>query len=285
VFRWLLIALLFLLPYSAWSGQSFDGTDDEIDWGDIPLIDDATSVSLSTWVQLNALTQDGHIFGQWAGVNTAGILLFFDDVGSSTTDTFKVLAEENSGGDFAAMEGATKGTTGSWQHVYASFIAGNEIQLWVDGVEDANSPAAITLVGDLGTDGASFRMGENATGGRDLDGHLGEITVWAGVILTDAEIVSLSKGISPWLVHPKDIVFHAPLHGLSTPDVDFAGRAAGTITGATKSALHPPMIYPGMPFILGVPVATAGTTATWPSSSWDSITQDGTPSWGATPWP
>jgi hypothetical protein len=220
----------------------FDGANDSINWGDIPVIDDATALTVSAWVWNDNLTQDHFIFGQ-RDATTKGILFWTDDVGfnSGRTNTYDIFVKESSGVSTAQIEGATNAAASAqWQHVLFSFdanVAGG-LQLWVDGSEDANSPVTTSGVDDAGGNNADFKAGENTSGSQDRNGRLAEIAAWNRV-LSDNEKILLSKKFSPLCI-PNGLIFYPDLVRASR---DRVGGFAGTVTGATVIQ-HPPMIYP-----------------------------------------
>ena len=177
--------------------RDFDGTDDYIDWGNLgSLIHTPSALSGSIWVWLDDLTADHTI----ANTRTpaGGINWQFDDVGSVSgrTDMFNIFVEEDAGTNTRIESATASAVSGAWQHVFFSFVpnAVEGLQLWINGVEDANSPVNTTNIDDLGTtESTNLRNGSDNCALRDHDGRLAEQAYWSRV-LTDAEIIILSKG-------------------------------------------------------------------------------------------
>lgn len=241
----------------------FDGANDNIVYGDLPTLSDATSLSCSVWVWNDAITADMTVvtnFDSTAG--NAGYRLYFDDVGSISgrTDVYNVVVDETNGagGTPVRIESATNSAKANqWQHVFTGAEAGSAtgLQIWIDGAEDANSPASLAALADLGNSNAPWTIGENpSAGAADRDGRVAELAFW-NRILTDDEILILSKGFSPLFIK-KGLIFYAPLVR-NTGDVK--NGATGTATGAVPID-HPRIIYPKSYFGTFVPGAGAATS-------------------------
>lgn len=242
--------------------RDFDGTNDKISYGNISAVSTPTTLSFSCWIWNDVVTADMQITSNETSGNP-GHRLYMDDVGSVSgrTDMYNIVVRETvgAGGTSVRIEGATgSATTGSWQHLFFSAEAGSAtgLQLWVNGAEDANSPVSIAALADLGNQATdSLVIGEEAAGTADFNGKLAEIAYW-NRILTDSEIVSLSKGISP-LFLSNGLVFYDPLLRYTN---DIRGGVVGTATGTTVFD-HPRIIYPSASQMRRFTTATASTTS------------------------
>ncbi len=173
-------------------GQSlkFDGVDDYVDIGDVTTFDNLTQMTISAWVKQDSLTDDDVLIGKI--VNSPlwdGFLLFRDDVGgaSGRTDTYKFEVDYQSNN--SSIEGATNASQqGVWTHVVGTF-AGNSstgLRLYINGVEDANSP--VSTVGTLNTSSNSdlVRIGNsNAFAGKEFNGAIDDVRIYNRVLSAD----------------------------------------------------------------------------------------------------
>ena len=249
--------------------RDFDGVNDNISFGDIPVISDSTTLSFSIWVWNDAITADMNVADNRASGVTGGYRNYFDDVGSVSgrTDVYNIVIQETAGagGSSVRIETATSSAVANaWQHVFWSAIAADAtgLQIWIDGVEDANSPVSLSAIGDLGNSNGPIKFGETDDGVADRDGRLAECGIWNRV-LTDSEIVALSKGYSP-LFMPASLLFYSPLIGRNSPELDIKGGASGTLAG-TANIAHPRIIYPSFAQIRRFTTAAAGGGKTdWP---------------------
>jgi len=171
---------------------TFDGSNDEINFGDIPAIDDSSIVSGVAWVYQNNITQDHWIFGHYNG--TSGLFWMFDDTsaGSGRTDIYRIFTRESAGAGqgLVNLETPTSGATaGDWEHVAFSWQANvsSGLRLWVDGIEVADSPVSTVGNNDFGLTSADFRAGETNTGVSDRNGRQDELGVFT-VILDGTDI-------------------------------------------------------------------------------------------------
>lgn len=222
--------------------RDFDGAGDFIEFPNNADLDGATQVTFSGWVWQDAVTNDDAVFDTGTDGTSHRWGLYFDDVGSVSgrTDTFKMLLGD--GVDTLNQEWSTNaGVAGAWQHLVLTMNAGVEVSFWVNGVEDALSPVAIPAIGAISMNGSVIRFGNMFNAGDDRDGRMAELSFWDR-ILTDSEIVSLSKGFSP-LFLPNNLFFYAPLIGRNSPEIDIVGGTAGTLTNTTN-VTHPRIIYP-----------------------------------------
>jgi len=229
--------------------RDFDGVNDNIDFGGIDVIDDATTLTCSVWVINDALTADMNIVAN-TSITTDGFRLYFDDVGSVSgrTNVYNIYVAETvaAGSSNNRVESATNSALqDTWQHICFSAEVGSAtgLELWIDGVEDANSPSSLSALGNLGSAATNegTRLGETPGGGADRNGKLAEVAFW-NRILTDAEKVILSKGFSPLFI-PNGLIFYAPLIGRGSAEPDIKGGKSGTLAGTANFA-HPRIIYP-----------------------------------------
>ncbi len=242
----LTIALFFLLVAPTQAGLIFDGTNDNVHYGDIPAIDDATTLSCSIWVYLDNLTADYALFNSQVG-GVAGITWIYDLKGatSGADRIYTIFIKESAGGGSSdtKIEGQTDSASATtWQHVFFSFLANTAstgMQLWVDGAETTNgSPTGTSSVAQVGAGGANMTFGETVAGTNDLPGRLAEAACW-DVILIDPEIISLSKDLSPIHVRPASLVFYVPMVGKTKSDNDIIGGKTPTYANDTASTPHP----------------------------------------------
>lgn len=222
---------------------SFDGNGDSVHWGDRPVISDATTLTGCGWCYNANLTTDHYIVGNRAadGIN-AGFELFTDDVGFITgrTNTYNIAVDDGANDVF--IEGATNAALqDTWQHVLFSFSpnVASGLELWIDGVEDANSPVSTVSVDHVGQSNEVIQAGEKANGTRDRNGRLAEIAFWDRV-LSDAEKTALGRGYSP-LHFRRGLIFYDPMiRGLR----DRISGTAGTVVNNAAVIQHPRMLYP-----------------------------------------
>lgn len=244
-----LILIGLLLTSQAWAGGSrdFDGTDDKISFGDVAVVDSATTITFSQWVKHDTQTADKQLLDKRVVASDNGVILIRDDVGSSSgrTDCYKWYVGESSGTGNAFIETATdSATSGVWRYVTVLFtenVAGG-LGIYINGVQDANSP--VTTSGIIGIDGgaATLQIGLTQASTNDFDGNMFNFEVW-------------SIALSPVLINeamwkpefvPQSHILESPLFGNASPELDLSGNArTGTATGTTESTDGPPIMFGG----------------------------------------
>ena len=195
--------------------RSFNGSSD---YGNIAVATGTTALTVSAWVHVNALSTGAGL------VSSGGTTNWFLQMGGGTHPL-----------QFVAAVDSIPTPTGSWIHLVGGNNGSTDF-LYRDGSQvasGASSPASASSV-DFG------RRGD----GLYATCLLAEIGVWNGVFLTDAEILSLSRGAAPSSVRPQSLVSYVPLLGRSAPEPDQRNAAGASITG-TAQAEHPRAYYPG----------------------------------------
>ena len=134
---------------------------DYISMGDLASVAGLTTMTLEAWVNLSALTADGSIICKY-GENQTSFLFWFDDVASGSTDTYTLYVLDDDSHN-ARIEGSTNAATTGWQYVAATFLANNAngFRLYVDGAEDANSPASSSTVDETKDVTAPLEIGSS----------------------------------------------------------------------------------------------------------------------------
>jgi len=239
---------------------------DYITFGDIPAIDDATVLSISSLVWNDNTTQDHAVIATLESGVDQGFMLWTDDVAgvSGRTNTYAWYVQESpgAGGTSARLEGATDAAVANaWQHVFVSFQANTAggMQLWVGGAEDANSPINTTNIDNAGSVNNAVLLGSRyPLLDKARDGRLAEVGIWNRV-LTDSEIVSLSKGFSP-LFYPNGLIFYAPLIGTPRIEPDATANSGVKATVSNYSFNH--TVSAGDNRILIVNVGARGASST-----------------------
>lgn len=240
--RLLIAVLLAVVPSVTWAGFIFDGTNDNINWGNVTFSDGA-ALSCSAWAYNDNVTQDHFIMGDTNGTN--GVFWIVDDTAPSTrTDTYRINITESAGagGSAANIDSATGAAVATtWQHIAFTFTAASAtgLKLYVSGTEDANSPADTTDLADAGQSASSWTAGTHPSNTFDRAGRLAELACWTRVLST-GEITALSKGMSPAIL-TFGLVFYAPLLGHQH---DWVSGTTGTLANqAAATNSHPGIFY------------------------------------------
>jgi hypothetical protein len=166
-------------------GLKFDGVDDYVTVGDVAAVDSATDLSGCAWVYHNTITTDDSIFAKDnAGVD--GFRFFRDDVAvSARTDVYSIFIADSADTDSVRVESATGSSPlQKWTHVCFTFTLGSATgaRLYVNGVEDANSPQSTASIGAINAGANVFTIGTVSGGSAFLDGALDDVRIYTRVL-------------------------------------------------------------------------------------------------------
>ena len=165
-------------------GQSlkFDGVNDYVHVGDVAAIDTATALSECAWTKASSVTTDHYISAK-SNTTADGFLFFRDDIGSVSgrTDTYTIYIAESSGASAVRIEGASNSSKlNAWTHVCFTYLedATNGLRLYVNGIEDANSPVSTAGIIGLNSGGNFLTLGSGSTGATNFNGSLDDIRIY-----------------------------------------------------------------------------------------------------------
>ena len=170
----------------------FDGSNDSVNTGDIAAIDAATTLSVSVWVKHASITDDDIITSKGDTGLSSPFTFFRDNVGSVSgrTDVYAVFIN---GTTDCRLETATNSSPlDTWTHVAMTFQAGSAtgLRIYINGVEDANSPASASTCNDIDASVNAWTIGLTASGATPFNGLIDEVRVYNRA-LTPAEIKRL----------------------------------------------------------------------------------------------
>lgn len=162
------------------SSYKFDGIDDTVQFGnDTSLNFGAGDFSIQLWVNAtNDVGTNKKILIKGDG-GVGGIRY---EITAQDASIIKVNVDDNS--IDATVSSAVEAFDSLWHHI-VMVRDGNNLRLYIDGVEDANSPADITGLGDI--DNADINL---TVGNTEYNGTLDEIGMWNRA-LSDGEVSDL----------------------------------------------------------------------------------------------
>lgn len=156
-------------------------------------------------------------------------------LGSGASNGYGLFIVTGSGGGtrFAALFGGiawldvvgapSPPSANTWYHMAITYPGGGNSIIYVNGtgvIIATTAPNAPTGNLTVGTDGTGF-----------LAGRATDCAVW-NVVLTAAEVKSLSQGARPFTIREPNMVWWLPIDGLQSPEADLSGGARnGTLTG------------------------------------------------------
>ncbi len=160
----------------------FDGGDDYVDCDDIDAVEGISALSVSAWVKVDDLTTDGTIIIKGIFVdNGFPFLLWRDESGANSgrADTFSFRVDGT--GTEAQLEGATNASSDNdWHHIVGTYVGGSAtgLRLYIDGVEDANSPFDASAVNPLLANTHPVTIGKpTTTANKEFTGIIDEVRI------------------------------------------------------------------------------------------------------------
>lgn len=149
--------------------------------------------------------------------------------GTAHTSANQIIAYSGiSDGSFAQINGSTAYNLNTWNH--AAFVDQSASkQLFQNGVSVGTSSVNKTPTGLN-----EIRIGVYTTA-NNFDGSFAEVGIW-NAALTDAEIISLSIGMTCDKIRPQSLVFYAPL---VRDLIDAKGGLTITNNNTATVAVHP----------------------------------------------
>lgn len=181
--------------------RTFNGSDAYIAAAATPV--SAVPITIACWANL-------------ANVTANHTLVSISDVGSDIR-YFRLYAAGADAGDFVKFDSrdGTLATAASsaaysastWQHFCGTSSAVNARAAYLNG---ANSGTNTTSVTPTLLDATDIGRLNRLTPTNFCNGSIAEVGIWSAA-LTDAEIASLAKGVSPRLVRPQSLAFYVPM--------------------------------------------------------------------------
>ena len=181
----------------------FNGINNSIDFGDITKIDGSKELSISLWVKVDNLSKDLDILSKDIHDWNSQLLLWRDETGTVTgnKDTFSIVVSD--GYNEARIEGESNACSdNNWHHICIIFKANDQqgLRLFIDGIEDNNSPVSTLNINRLNSNSNSLLVGKSIDKGKYFNGNIDEICIW-GFVLTLQEIEDLfNENIDPYSI-------------------------------------------------------------------------------------
>jgi hypothetical protein len=162
-------------------GLDFEGTDDNINCGDINAVDGATALTVSAWVKCLALTKDGMVLAKDTFAANSELTFWRDETTATGGRTNTLSAEVGTGSADARYYGSTGLLNdNNWHFVVMTYVGGSATGLrgYVDGAEDtAQSPVSTTSVPALRSTTNPVYIGMSQGGSPYFTGDIDEVRI------------------------------------------------------------------------------------------------------------
>lgn len=211
--------------------------------GNISTIGGADSITGSIWVKLDDLNSDGALFAKGNWGPSLPILFWRDEKGNNSgrTNTFSILVYGDNVSKRIEGEADIANDTG-WHYVTFTFAAGEAdgLRLYVDGVEDPNSPVDVSAISSLLSNSELFRIGRSSSSS-SLEGTLDEARLSAKVRSGDwikTEYNNQSDPGSFWTVGPEEVISEGLPVGWVSQEAKWLGGRDIELTWITSNELN-----------------------------------------------
>jgi hypothetical protein len=146
-------------------------------------------------------------------------------------------SQKRSGGSVDIAQLTSTLSANTWYRIGGRYD-GTNLSAWLNGVKEVDTASADPATADAVSIGG-LSGGGGSTANANDDGHLAELAVW-NVALTNAEMLSLGKGISPLLIRPDSILLY---HTMLRDDKVFINTSASSANSGITVTAHPPTVY------------------------------------------
>ena len=159
-------------------GLAYSGANEQITLGNPALLDGLPAISVSLWVYFNASAGDYDLVLKGNHTDNQPFLFWYDEAG---TDAYRIQVTDEGGTNSGSLTSASIPVIGAWQHLVVTF-ANEQVRLFINGIEDGNSPWAVPGVNDVSSGGAvggNWWFGTGTTpGNKTLNGQIADIGIW-----------------------------------------------------------------------------------------------------------
>jgi hypothetical protein len=155
----------------------FDGNTNYVTMGNSAQMNGLTAMTVSAWIKASSSGPNGSVFpgfAEKATCDSSGLFgLFIASNGATSQAGFNIYY--TSGPGQSGLNGTTNVDDGNWHFVLGEYD-GTTLSLWVDGVENAQTPVTgVTLMSNA----LNFEVGGNCNGGgRFYNGTIDEVRVY-----------------------------------------------------------------------------------------------------------
>lgn len=188
----------------------------------------ATPLTIAAWFKPVSATVQYHIAGIYDNATTTNFwALSTDTTGHVTANTNAVVATTS-----------TTFSAATWVHGCAVFNSATDRRAFLNGGGKGTNATSRT---PTGPDRVGIGCLDGSSRSSFMDGDVAEVAMW-NIALSDAEVLMLSKGVSPLMVRPDALIFYAPLMGNGSPEPEYRGARNLTVTGSAKATSHAPVM-------------------------------------------
>ena len=206
----------------------------------------AVPVTLSAWGKTSITGGAGQVLVCLQTSGSANNRNRFALAVQPTTDT--IGARTSSGSAQSVAVTSTTIGADTWFHACGVFASATSRAAYLNG---GGKGTETTSRVPSGIDRTSVGVGDGSSAAEPFapagTGDIAEVGIW-DVALTDAEVLVLSRGVSPLFVRPAALIAYFPIMGRTSPEINYLDRTAVlSVQGTLTAAAHVPIKMPRSP--------------------------------------
>lgn len=206
----------------------------------------ASTMTMCGWVNVDSLASTATFMGMSAGGSANSHMRYLEVPSWSTTTLFaySCLSADWASGTVGGF------STGTWHHIGGVWDGDASRTAYLNGTAGTTNTTSRAITSATDTVIGAYYSAGSATNFMASSGC--EFAIW-DVALTAAEMTSLSKGFSPLLIRPANLVSYWPTYGRVSSEMDIVGGLTMTLTGGDANVDHPKVLnYKPVVNVLGI---------------------------------
>lgn len=153
------------------------GSDDFVDVGDISTMEGDGDYTFMLWVYVRNTSQDGDLIAKGAHAGNEPFVFWYDQAGPDKWNFLFTDSGANYSGVFASAADADAALN-TWVHLALVIRGGVNTRLYINGVEDGNSPFDTSAVAGIANTADPYRLGNDNTPVKPFDGELDDVRMY-----------------------------------------------------------------------------------------------------------
>jgi uncharacterized delta-60 repeat protein len=161
--------------YDGKGAYHFGGNGAYINISDTPELDDLSEFTISVWLYHLNIASDDDILVKGRHGSGEPFILWADD---ASPDHYAFLITDEESHTTASTYTSYVPTLDHWTHLALSFKGGNETRIYINGVEDSNSPFDTSTIDNIKNTTDDWYIASDVDGGQYLNGYIDDLMIF-----------------------------------------------------------------------------------------------------------